>query len=238
MKKKAGKIVIIILSTVVVLTFLAFFFRVKKVRVEGNEYFSANQTAAMFQTNIFEKNIISFWILHHCNLIHQPEFVREYQVSYPSPNEIHIKLYEKKMLAGIAYSNQYIYFDKDGMVMKSTGEPIEGIPLFETKTVTTFTLYSHVQMQDEKLLDQIMNLSKLFLHYEIPWDKVQFNDSREAFLYSGDIKVDLGCQDNYDEEISALSHGILTTAKEKKLKGEIDMTDYHVKDDVILKQQK
>ena len=132
MKKKAGKIVIIILSTVVVLTFLAFFFRVKKVSVEGNEYFSVNQTAAMFQTNYFEKNIISFWILHHCNLIHQPEFVREYQVSYPSPNEIHIKLYEKKMLAGIAYSNQYIYFDKDGMVMKSTGEPIEGIPLFET----------------------------------------------------------------------------------------------------------
>ncbi len=70
-------------------------------------------------------------------------------MSYPNMNEIHIKLYEKTIVAGIAYSNQYIYFDKDGMVLQSTKRPAAGIPLFETKNLTTFTLYEKVQMEDE-----------------------------------------------------------------------------------------
>lgn len=220
---------------VLLLLFCVFFFRVKKVSIEGNTYFNQQEMAAMFQSNFLEKNVISFWFMNKLSLTPDLEFVREYEVSYPSVNEIHIKLYEKKIVAGIAYSNHYIYFDKDGMVLQSADQPAEGIPLFEIKNLTTFTLYKKVQMEDEGLLNQILNLANLFQHYHVNWDKVVFDANNEAYLYAGEIKVSLGKKDNYDEEISALSSVLEKMSKNGQV-GEIDMRNYRVGGDVILKR--
>ncbi|MCH5266149.1 MAG: FtsQ-type POTRA domain-containing protein [Lachnospiraceae bacterium] len=223
----------ILLAVVLIIVFCIFFFRVKKVTVEGNTFYSQEQMAEMFQTNVFEKNLLTFWLMDKLSLTPKLDFVREYEVSYPSPNEIHIRLYEKTIVAGIAYTNQYIYFDKDGMVLQSTDKPLENIPLFETKSLVTFTLYNKIQMEDESLLSQIMNLANLFQHYQINWDRVQFNENNEAFLYIGDIQVDLGKKTNYDEQISALSSILETAERENIGAGEIDMTNYTVKGTVI-----
>ena len=121
--------------------------------------------------------------------------------------------------------NQYIYFDKDGMVLRSTSEELPDIPLFETKTMTTFTIYEEVKMEDEELLGQIMNLANLFQHYGVDWSRVVFDNNNAAYLYAGEIQVKLGKKDSYDEQISALS-SVLAKAREEQLSGEIDMTNY------------
>ena len=222
----------------VVLLFCAFFFRVKRVTVEGNTYYSQSDMAAMFQENFLQKNILTFWLLNKCSLTPEFDFVREYEVSYPNVNEIHIKLYEKSIVAGIAYSSQYIYFDKDGMVLQSSGEPIDGIPLFETKNLTTFTLYEKVKMEDEGLLAQILNLANLFQHYNVKWDKVEFDEDNNAILTIGKIQVLLGRKDNYDEEISALSKVLENNTKKENQEGVLDMRNYKVGGDIILKRPK
>lgn len=232
--RKYGKW-LIPLAVIVVIAFCVFFFRVKKVSIEGNTYYSQDQMSEMFQTNFLQKNILSFWLLDKLSLTPELDFVREYEVSYPSPNEVHIKLYEKSIVAGIDYSNQYIYFDKDGMVLQSASEPVDGIPLFETKSLTTFTLYKKVRMEDEGQLSQIINLANLFQHYNITWDRVEFGEGSEARLYSGDIRVDLGKKENYDEQISALA-SILGQMQKEKRKGTVDMSNYEVKGTVIFKQ--
>ena len=227
----------ILLAAVLVILFCIFFFRVKKVTVEGNTFYSQEQMAEMFQQSLPERNVLTFWLMDRLSLTPELDFVREYEVSYPSLNEIHIRLYEKTIVAGIAYTNQYIYFDKDGMVLQSTDKPLKDIPLFETKNLVTFTLYSKIQMENENLLAQIMNLANLFQHYHISWDRVEFSDSDEASLYIGDIQVRLGKKENYDEQISALS-SILETAKREKIgPGEIDMTNYTVKGTVIFNKR-
>lgn len=223
------------LAVIIVIVFCIFFFRVKKVSIEGNTYYSQERMAEMFQTNFMEKNLLSFWLLDKLSLAPELDFVREYEISYPSPNEVHIKLYEKAIVAGIAYSNQYIYFDKDGMVMQSSDEPVGDIPLFETKSMTTFTLYKKINMEDADQMGQIINLANLFQHYNITWDRVQFGENSEAYLYSGDIRVDLGKKDNYDEQISALA-SILGQLQKDKRKGTVDMSNYEVKGTVIFEQ--
>lgn len=229
---------IVIGSIFLLLLFCALFFRVKKVTVEGNTYYTQKQMAEMFQKNIFQKNVVTFWLMDKCSLSPKLDFVREYDVTYPSLNEIHIKLYEKTIVAGIAYSNQYIYFDKDGMVLQSADKPVKGIPLFETKNLTTFTLYEKVQMEDEGLLGQIMNLANLFQHYKVEWDKVEFDENNEAFLYIHQTKVLLGKKDNYDEAISALSSVLQERNVPKDEVAEIDLRNYKVNGDIILSKQK
>lgn len=227
--------IVIPTAVICIIVLLVFLFRVTKVTVEGNTFFSEEVVESEVCSTFLDRNTITAFIKNHLGFATELPYVREYEITYPGIHEIHIKLYEKKMIAGIAYMNQYIYFDKDGTVLKSTNEEIEGIPLFETKTMTTFTLYEKVQMEDEELLGQIMNLSNLFQHYGVTWDRVVFNSKNEAFLYTGEIKVSLGKKDSYDEQISALS-SVLATAREQNLSGEIDMTNYHIKGDVILKK--
>jgi cell division protein FtsQ len=227
----------IMLGIVLLVVFCLFFFRVSEVTVEGNSYYSESQMAEMFQDNVLERNVLSFWLLDKLSLTPELPFVTEYEITFPSVNTVHVRLYEKTVVAGISYMNQYIYFDNEGMVLKSTDEPEKKIPLFETKNLTTFTLYSKVKMEDETLLEQILNLANLFQHYEVDWDTVTFNEDNEAYLYAGDITVKLGKRDNYDEQISALA-SILEQAKKKKLKGTMDLTGYDVKGNVIFTEEK
>lgn len=228
----------ILAGIVIVLLFCVFFFRVRKVTVEGNTYYSESDMITIFQEHFWEKNVLSFWVMDKCSLTPKLDFVREYEVSYPNVNEIHIKLYEKRIVAGIAYSNQYIYFDKDGMVLRSEQKPAAGIPLFETKNLTTFTLYEKVQMEDEALLGQIMNLANLFQHYKVKWDKVQFDEKNNAVLTIGKIQVLLGKKDNYDEEISALSSVLENNSAKENQEGTFDLRNYKVGGDIILKRIK
>lgn len=226
----------IILAIVLLVVFCIFFFRVKEVTVEGNTFYSQSQMAEMFQDNVLEHNVLSFFLMDKLSLTKKLPFVREYEITFPSVNRVHIRLYEKTIVAGIAYTNQYIYFDNEGMVLKSTEKPVKDIPLFETKNLTTFTLYSKVRMEDESLLEQILNLANLFHHYKVNWDTVQFNEKNEALLYAGNITVKLGKRDNYDEQISALA-SILKQAQEKKLSGTMDLTGYDVKGTVIFTKE-
>lgn len=225
----------IILAVAAVVAGCLFFFRVTEVTVEGNTYYSQSEIVKQFQDNVLERNVLSFLLLDKLSLTPELPYVREYEITYPSVNHVHIRLYEKTVVAGIAYINQYIYFDNEGMVLETTEEPKEGIPLFETKSLTTFSRYSKIHMEDASLLEQILNLANLFLHYEINWDTVKFNDKNEVLLYAGDITVKLGKRDNYDEQVSALA-GILEQAQQEKLKGTMDLSGYDAKGTVIFKE--
>lgn len=226
----------VLLGIVLILLFCTFFFRVKKVTIQGNTYYSQEDMVEMFQSNIFHRNVLTFWLMNKCSLTPKLDFVREYEVSYPNVNEIAIKLYEKKIVAGIAYSNQYIYFDKDGMVLRSEKNPIKDIPLFETKNLTTFSLYKKVQMEDEELLEQIMNLANLFQHYKVKWDRVEFDEFDNATINIKKIRVLLGKKKNYDEEISALASVLENNSHKENQEGTFDLRNYKVGGDIILKR--
>lgn len=234
MRKIPWKIAIPLIAVIAVIL-LASLFRVTTVTVEGNTLYSEETVISEVCNTIFDKNTISAFIKNRLGFTAELPYVREYEISYPGIREIHIKLYEKKIIAGINYMKQYIYFDKDGTVLRSTKEKLPEIPLFETKTMTTFTLYDKVKMEDEDLLKQILNLANLFQHYEVAWDKVAFDDENSAYMYAGDIRVVLGKKESYDEEISALS-SVLATAQAEQLSGSIDMTNYRVKGDIIFKR--
>lgn len=224
--------IVVPVGAVCLLALLILLFRVTSVTVEGNTFYPEDVVAADVCGSFFDKNTISSFVKNRLGFMKVPPYVRECEITYPGIHEVHIKLYEKKIIAGIAYMSQYIYFDKDGMVLKSTNEEIADIPLFQTKKMTTFTLYEKVEMEDGGLLGQILNLANLFQHYEVVWDRVVFNEANAAYLYVGDIKVNLGKKESYDEQVSALS-SVLDTAREQNFSGEIDMTNYRVKGDII-----
>ncbi len=112
-KGKHWKLIIpgIILALVLL---IAAVFHVNEITVEGNTFFSQEVVAGEVCNTFLDHNVVSSWIKRKLGFCPSLPYVREYQVTYPGIHKIHIKLYEKKMIAGISYMNQFIYFDKDG----------------------------------------------------------------------------------------------------------------------------
>ena len=133
------------------------------------------------------------------------------------------------------FSRHYIYFDKDGMVLKTTDEKIKDIPYFESDDVTDFTLYRTLSTGRAELLDQMLNLSGRLIYYKIDWDKAKFDTEGHAEIHSGKVTVKLGRRTDYDEVISILPD-ILKTAKDSGEKGTIDMTNYRAGSTIIFKK--
>lgn len=226
----------ILLIIIVVILILAFVFRVKKITFEGNTFFTEEQMEEQFRNNILENNVISFFVLDTLGLTPNPEYVREYEVSYTSINTIHIKLYEKSIVAGVKSKDRIEYFDKDGMVLDITKSQRKNIPIFEVEKIQESKKYEIIKIGDSTTLSQMLNIANLIEHYKIECNKVIIN-SQGATIYSGKITILLGKKDNYDESVSAMS-SVLATAKQKGMSGEIDMSSYKVKGDVIFKQKK
>ena len=129
---------------------------------------------------------------------------------------------------------QFVYFDKDGIVMQSMSEHREGVPIVTGIKFGDFTVGEKFKVDDDSLFDAIMNVSQLVNHYGISVKRIHINNS-EITLYSGNIQVFLGKRLKYDEQLAALS-SVLETTTSEKLSGTIDMSKYESGDKIILKK--
>jgi cell division protein FtsQ len=229
------KLPLIIGIIAVILAILWFVFLVREVSVEGNTFYSESQVAESYQSHFWQKNMLTNIIMDAFGFTEDPPYVREAEISYPSFGELHIKLYEKVVLAGVKFSNHYIYFDKDGMVLKTTEQALPDIPFFESEDVTDFTLYHRLSTGREELLEQMINLSNRLTYYKIDWDKADFDTEGHATIYSGPVTVRLGRRSDYDEVVSILPD-ILKTARKTGDKGTIDMVNYKAGSTIIFKK--
>ncbi len=230
------RLILILLILIGLSCIVIFVFRLKNVTIEGSTFYTENEVEKMIFTNKFEQNTLGFWLenqfLGHKDL----PFVREYKVNFAWPDGIHVKLYEKTIIAGVQYMNEFIYFDKDGLVLESSGNKRDTIPLFQIQNIKNFSLYQTIDMGDKGLLKRILQIANLMDHYHLQVERIEFNDVDEAFLYAGNIQIDLGSGSNYDDAMAALET-VLPTALENKLAGEIDLSTYQVGDNIILKKK-
>ena len=230
------KLPLIALIVIVVLLILWFVFLVRDVSVEGNTFFPEEKVAETYQSHFWQRNMLTGLIMDGLGFTDDPPYVRESELSYPSFGELHIKLYEKTILAGVLFSSNYIYFDRDGMVLKTTSEALPDIPYFESEDVTDFTLYKTLSTKRKELIDQMLNLAGRLMYYKIQWDTAQFDTEGNATIKSGKVSVLLGKRADYDEMISILPD-ILNTAKDEDVRGYIDMENYKAGAPIIFKKE-
>ena len=151
-------------------------------------------------------------------------------------HKVVINVYEKSLTACVKYMGQYICFDKDGIVLECSENLLEGVPCVEGLRFSGFLLFEKLKVEDEAVFNQILKLSQLLVDYKLIVEHIRFTKENEVILKSGNVKVLLGNQEFYDEQLVALTE-IFPKALENNLSGEIDMKNYSVGDEVILKKR-
>ncbi len=227
--KNKKKVWILVILVLFFLVFFGLFFgaKIKNVHVVGCEYYTEEQIKNKVVHSGLTKNTFGLYFMYAFHRGAEIPFVEKISVEVTGMNSVDIIISEKAMIGCIHYMSEYIYFDKDGVVVESNTQRLEGIPVIEGVNFTKMNLHEKLEVkeEDEDIFERIMGVSQLLSKYQIDTDKVVFDAKKRVTLHVGDIRVSLGKRDMYDEQIAELSK-LLPKAIKKKLKGELDMENF------------
>lgn len=223
----------VILGLFLIIAGVFWFLRITDVTVEGGEIYSEQEIISSAMSDKYDYHTLYFLAKSKLGRVSCLPFVQEIDVEWKSPAAIVLHVYDKTISGCVKYMGQYIYFDKDGVVLQSLAEPMDGVPVVTGIKFGKFTLNEAFEVKDSSLFETIMNLSRLIKHYKVQVDQIKF-DGKNVTLYSGKVEVYLGQKEFYDDDMAALA-SVLKKTNKKGLAGTIDMENFNSGDRIILK---
>lgn len=231
-RKRYWKILILLALLVFLFLFLFFGFRIQTVTVSGCSYYTEEEIRNMIFTSPWEYNSLVLYVKNKFIGTKEYPFIQKMTISRKGRHEVKIQVYEKALTGCVKYMNQFIYFDKDGIVLECAEKAIDNIPYITGIEYQGFTLYEKLKVSDEAVFNRILSLSQLLQRHEFPLDRIHFSEDGAVMLQTEKIKIYLGKREFYDEPVAALAE-ILPTILKKDLKGKIYMENYTTGDDII-----
>ena len=224
---------VVILALFLSIAGVFWFLRITDVTVEGGEIYSDQEIISSSMSDRYDYHTLYFLAKSKLGRVSCLPFVQEIDVEWKSPSAIVLHVYDKTISGCVKYMGHYIYFDKDGVVLQSLAEPMDGVPVVTGIKFGKFTLNEAFEVKDDSLFETIMNLSRLIKHYKVQVDQIKF-DGKNVTLYSGKVEVYLGQKEFYDDDMAALA-SVLKKTNKKGLSGTINMENFNSGDRIILK---
>ena len=129
-----------------------------------------------------------------------------------------------KALAGyVSYLGQYVYFDKDGIVVEVSTEKTEGIPQVTGLKFNHVVLHDALPVEKPEVFDEVLNITQQLEKNSMSADRIYFDPDYKVTLMFDEVKVTLGDDGYMDEKIMKLQY-ILPSLIGKK--GTLDMRVY------------
>lgn len=207
--KKSHKGVILTLAVLaaaaVLLLSAAGVLRLREITVIGNSYYTEEEIVDMVMgDNPYLRNTLYLYLRYKYADHPQIPFVDDFEVTIDSPSSASIRVYEKGIVGYVRYLGRNVYFDKDGVVVESSDELMEGVPMISGLSFDSLTMYQPLTVEDEDIFNTILSITQLLDKYELDPDGIRFGSTDELYLQIGDVKVALGTGDHLDEKISRL----------------------------------
>lgn len=176
-------------------------FRVDQVEVTGNSYYTEEEITEL----VIGDHRNSLYLMFLYDYEDKIPFIDSVEVSVVSPDHVKIRVYEKEMIGYVEYMGAYLYFDKDGTVVESSNEILEGVPCIHGLKFDTLTLYQQLEVTNEGVFDILLSITKMMEKYELDPDAITLQkDGKEILLTFGNVRVNLGTGKNIDEKAARI----------------------------------
>lgn len=183
-------------------------FTVEKVVVTGNEHYQDEMIEEWVLNDEYSWNTLYVY-LKYC--FQEPEdipFVDTMEITMELPHTIKIHVYEKGLL-GYVYLNslgQNAYFDKDGFVVETSSEVIDGVPRISGLSVDSVVLYEKLPIKGKSVLKNLLSLTQMLKKYEMVPDDITYGEDKSYTLEYGSIRVLLGTAENFSDKVLRMSY--------------------------------
>jgi cell division protein FtsQ len=216
-------LVVLFLAGVIALKYISDNYTVTNVYVTGNSHYSNEEIMAMVMDGQFGHNSVYLSLKYRDKSIEDVPFIQKMSVEILSPDTIRINVYEKAIAGYIQYLGRYMYFDRDGIVVESSLESSDDVPLVLGLSFDHVIIHEKLPVENENIFAEILDITKLLSKYDLHAEKIFFDSEYDVYLYFGGVEVSLGTRDYIDEKIIQLQY-ILPSLEGKT--GILEMKDY------------
>jgi cell division protein FtsQ len=208
-RRKAGVIIFLFFLLFVAVTAFVVMkvFTVEQVVVEGNELYSAEQIKSIILNDEYSWNSLYVDLKYRIFDAGEVPFVDTMEISLDDPHTVRISVYEKGIL-GYLYINaigQNAYFDKDGFVVETSTEVIEGVPKISGVSCNEVFLYEQLSLENKRVLKRLLSLTQTLNKYELLPEEINYDSSLKPTLSYGDIQVEIGDDDYLSQKVGRIS---------------------------------
>lgn len=209
-------------------------FKIETIQVTGNIHYTDQEIIDLVVGEGYNQNSLVLYLKNKLQPLEPIPFVEKVDVEYISNHVITITVYEKALAGCVEFMNEYMYFDKDGVVLESSQEKVSDIPCITGIHFDTIVMHEPLPIEDKTFFHTVLTLTQLLQKYELSVDDIRFTSQQEIILYYQDIRILLGDGSNVEEQISELGN-ILQSIEGKS--GTLYMKDYTIeKGDVVFRE--
>lgn len=212
-KKRKRKVFAIVFLTLVLLLAIAAVivvkvFTVEKVVVKGNEHYENEMIEQWVLNDEYSWNTLYVYLKYRFQEPEEIPFVDTMEITMQLPHTIEIQVYEKGILGYVYLSSlgQNAYFDKDGFVVETSSEIIEGVPKISGLSVESVVLYEKLPIKGKSVLKNLLSLTQMLKKYEMVPEHILYGEDKTYTLGYGSVKVLLGTAENFSDKILRLSY--------------------------------
>lgn len=224
LKRLLRKAIITLLVLGIPTLIFLFSFNVKKVVVEGSNHYTDKQIKQMLIKTKADYNSVLFYFRYHFITKPNIPFIEKFDVEMVNSHTVSVTVYEKKISGCVRFMGEYLYFDKDGIIVESSPDKIKNIPVIEGLRFNQVVLHQKLTVQNDTLYDEIMNLTNLVNKYKLDIDSISFSKTYDVTISCDGVNVLMGKKEYYDDVLSDLKN-ILQKSKGTRLY-ELDMRNY------------
>lgn len=201
-----GMLIAFLAAIVAVFVYIFENYTITTVYVEGNVHYTNEEIIDMVMEGHYGNNSLLLSLKYKDKSIVDVPFIEKMDVSVMDPHTIKIEVYEKALAGYVEYLERYMYFDKDGIVVESSFEKTEGVPMVTGLKFDYVVLHEYLPVEDETIFASILNITQLVNKYNLSVDKIYFGSDGSLTLYFDEVKAALGAGDNLDEKIMKLQY--------------------------------
>ena len=199
-------------------------YTVTTVYVDGNVHYTNEEIMDMVMGGRLGHNSLFLSLKYKDKGIDDIPFIQTMDVTIEAKDTIRITVYEKALAGYVSYLGQYVYFDKDGIVVETSAEDTVGIPQVTGLKFDHVILHEPLPVEKPEVFDEVLNITQLLERYSMSADRIYFDSDYSVTLMFGEAKVALGDDQYIDEKIMKLQYILPNLIGEK---GTLDMREYN-----------
>ncbi len=210
-KKRRGRFLKTLLVIILLLAVLALvtirLFTVKKVQVEGNVLYDDQVIEDAVLNDKYSWNGLYVYLKYKFTDTKAIPFVDtvDVKLNITSPHTLTIKVYEKGIM-GYMYIpgiDENAYFDKDGIVVETSSDVIEGVPRIDGIECNEVVLYEKLPI-DQSQLKEILMLTQGLKREEMIPDTITYGVNDAPMISYGTVDVLMGNLTNITQKLDRL----------------------------------
>ena len=172
---------------------------VQGIKVYGTKYSNSAKIVEWIKQDPLTQNSIYAVAKHAFGKEAIPPYLQQVKVGWAKPWELKVTVQEKEIIGSVLSGNSYVYFAKDGTVMRVESGLIEGIPVVEGIDADKTALYEPLHFVNEKQFSYLVSVIEEVQKVNLKPDRIVWEED-SMNLYFEQICVKMG-KLNYDEKV-------------------------------------